>query len=138
MIVVDSSFALQWVLPEPDSEPAEQLLGRTDLTAPDILIIEVANVLAKKVRIGDLTLAEAHAGLQIIKDAIPVLVNSVALAASSIALAAELSHPVYDCCFLACAIDLDTKLATRDQPFIYRIVRAGLAARLWSSPRENA
>lgn len=95
MIAVDSSIALQWVLPESGTAAAVGLLGRPDLVAPDILLVESANVLAKKVR-GDF----------------------------------ELAHPAYDCCFFACALKTDAAFATRDQPFINRLVAHGHAGRL--------
>jgi predicted nucleic acid-binding protein len=130
VIAVDSSIALQWVLPEAGTDAALSLLGRPDLIAPDILLVESANVLAKKVRSKELTLEEALAGLKIIRDAVPTLTSSAELAGESLRLAVELVHPAYDCCFLACAIAADCSFATRDQPFINRLVAHGHAHRL--------
>jgi predicted nucleic acid-binding protein len=130
VIVVDSSIALQWVLPE-DGAEAVSLLGRPDLLAPDILHVEVTNVLAKKVRARDVTMDGAHAGLGIIREAIPTLVSSSELAEETLRLAVELVHPAYDCCFLACALKADATFATRDRPFIDRMILRGYGDRLY-------
>lgn len=130
MIAVDSSIALQWVLPEAGTAAAVSLLGRPDLVAPDILLVECANVLAKKVRAGELTLERALAGLHIIRDAVPTVMSSMELADEVLRLSVELVHPAYDCCFFACALRADAAFATRDQPFINRLVARGHASRL--------
>lgn len=130
MIVVDSSIALQWVLPEAGATIAESLLGNPDLVAPDILLIEAANVLAKKVRGGSSTLDDALSGLVLIRDTVSRFVSSAELAADALRLSAELVHPVYDCCFLACARQVGARLATRDMPFVERLTARGYGAHL--------
>ena len=130
MIVVDSSIALQWILPESGNDAAMSLLGRPDLMAPDILLIESANVLAKKVRVGDLTLDEAQRGLGIIKDAVTTMVHSSDLVGRTLGISVALAHPVYDCCFFMCALANNAVLATRDQPFIKRLIEHGYSDHL--------
>lgn len=130
MIAVDSSIALQWVLPEAGTAKAVSLLGRVDLVAPDILLVESANVLAKKVRAGDMTLDRAQIGLKIIRDAVPSIMSSAELSSEVLRLSVELGHPAYDCCFFACALKADAAFATRDQPFINRLIAHGHSDRL--------
>jgi predicted nucleic acid-binding protein len=130
VIVVDSSIALQWVLPEAGASVAEELFGNPDLLAPDILLMEAANVLAKKVRAGNSTMDGALTGLVLIRDTVARLVSSIELAPEALRLSAELSHPAYDCCFLACALQSGATLATRDQPFIDRLSERGYSAHL--------
>jgi predicted nucleic acid-binding protein len=125
VIVVDSSIALQWLLPEADAVLAESLLGNPDLVAPDILLIEAANVLAKKVRGSDATLDDAVSAPGLIRDIVSRFVSSADLAADALRLSVELVHPVYDCCFLACAHQVGGRLATRDQPFVERLTARG-------------
>ena len=81
--MVDSSIALQWVLPEPGASASDRFLEAPDTIAPDIILVEAANVLA-------------------------------------------ISHPVYDCVFLACAESVEGCLATRDEPFRRRASERGL------------
>jgi len=52
--VIDASVALKWFLTEEDSQGADVLFegflrGRTELLAPDVLLLEVANALWKQV-----------------------------------------------------------------------------------------
>lgn len=59
-VVVDASLAIKWLLPEPDSTSALALRRRWDNhgiapAAPDFLLIEVHNVLWKKLTRGDIT-----------------------------------------------------------------------------------
>ena len=137
MIVVDSSVALQWVVPEDGSSRAEQLLGRTDLVAADIILIEVANVLGKKVRAGDMTGAEAAQRLQFVRDSIPRLDLTLPLIDRALELSVELSHGIYDCTFLACALSLNTFVVSRDAPFINRAGQRGYGERVREFPPEG-
>ena len=58
--VVDASVALKWFLPEPHEECAARLRrAGSELGAPDLLHVEVANALWKRVRRGELTAARA-------------------------------------------------------------------------------
>ena len=126
MKVIDSSVALQWVLPEHGAEDAEPYLRAEDSIGPDIVLLEVANVLAKKVRAGNMSGDEAVEALQIVRDGFARLVSSETLVSRAFELSIELSHPVYDCVFLACAERLNTRLVTRDAPFTKRVRDRGM------------
>jgi predicted nucleic acid-binding protein len=125
VIVVDSSVALQWVLPEGASTPAEDLLGRADLIAPDVILIEVANVLGKKVRAGDMSGDEAVQRFQFVRESIPRLQPTTELVDRALRLSIELSHGAYDCAFLACAIASAAQVVSRDRPFVERATERG-------------
>lgn len=130
MIVVDTSLALQWLLDEPQTPRAEALLEGEPLGAPDILLVEAANVLGKKVRQGEIGIEQAQEGLRFIRANVGRLVSSSELVARALTLAVELAHPVYDCVFLACAEHLGGRLATRDAPFARRMAQRGMGALL--------
>ena len=51
-VIVDASVALKWVIEEDGSEAAGALLLEEPLAAPDLLIVECANVLWAKARRG--------------------------------------------------------------------------------------
>lgn len=135
MKVIDSSVALQWVLPEPGVEKAELYLKAEDSVAPDVVLIEVANVLAKKVRAGNMSGREAMEALQIVRDGFARLVASELLISRALELSVALSHPVYDCVFLACAERLQTTLVTRDAPFAKRVRDRGMGHLLEGAPQ---
>ena len=126
MIVIDSSVALQWVLPEPGAGQAERYLNEPNIIAPDVLFVESANVLAKKVRAGDLTPTEARQALDILTSVFSRVESTLRIVPRALEISIALSHPVYDCLFLACAEQLGASLATRDAPFAKRVRERGL------------
>jgi predicted nucleic acid-binding protein len=69
IVVVDASLALKWVLDEPDSIAAVQLLNSwtnqaTKVIAPALLTYEIANTLHRQVIKGKITYDEAKQGLE--------------------------------------------------------------------------
>ena len=53
-MLVDASVALKWFVPEADSETAVALLTDNQLSAPDLILVEVGNALWKAFRRGAL------------------------------------------------------------------------------------
>ena len=115
--VVDASVAVKWVVRESGSDQARSL-SSARLDAPDLLLIECANILWKKVRIGDLTRREASSCLTLLLSGPLILTDSVGLLASALELSCELQHPVYDCVYLALAIQRDVPLLTADRRLV--------------------
>jgi predicted nucleic acid-binding protein len=68
-VVIDASVALKWVIEEDGSDRAGALLLEEPLAAPDLLVVECANVLWAKARRGVLTRALACAALAAIQAA---------------------------------------------------------------------
>jgi predicted nucleic acid-binding protein len=121
-IVVDASVALKWVLDEPGREAADALLEE-ELVAPAFWLIEAANALWRRHRLGELSEAESAERLSELFNA-PVTASAVEEDLfEAAALAARLGHPVYDCLYLAAAIREDTYVVTADTRF-HRIVAA--------------
>lgn len=116
-LVVDASVALKWVLVEPDSASAENVLF-SPLVAPDWWRIEVANGLWKAFDRGEIDLDEALAGLARFANVAVETEDAVNLLDEAMILAARLSHAVYDCLYLALAIRRDTRLVTADGKFM--------------------
>ncbi len=133
-IVIDSSVALQWVLPEPGAERAYRYVRAEGAISVDILIVETANVLAKKVRASDISGAEAIHALAMVRDAITVLLPSEPLVPRALELSIALNHPVYDCVFLACAEQAAGQLVTRDVPLTRRAGERGFGHLLVALP----
>lgn len=112
MSVIDSSVAVKWLVAEAGSDVAATLIGR-NLVAPDIILAEIANVGWKKWRRGEIAadqaLLLASSAAQFVN-----LVPSAPLTDRAAAIAIELSHPVYDCYFLALAEMSSRDLITAD------------------------
>lgn len=114
--VIDASIAIKWVVDEPDSREAV-LLRRQKLFAPDLLIAECANVLWKKVRRGEMTLAEALLAGRLIRQSDIELHALHPLMERAQRLAAVLDHAAYDCFYLALAELIDGEFVTADRIF---------------------
>ncbi len=113
MHVVDASILITWVVPEAMSEAALRYAG-TNLTAPDLLLVEFANALSKKVRKSEIDARQAREALATVP--VPIeLVPVAPLAADALEIGLELGHPVYDCFFLSLARQADVKLLTVDK-----------------------
>jgi len=122
-VVVDASVALKWVLDEAGQEAAAALLDE-DLIAPSLWLIEAANVLWRMCRRGEMSADEAKARLAELYNA-PVATGPIEDDLPAAAnLANTLSHPVYDCLYLAMAIRENTYVVTADRRFYAIVDRA--------------
>ena len=116
MLVVDASVAVKWVVREPDSDAAAAL-RREQLIAPVLWLAEAANVLWRRVRIGDITADEARARLSELTEAPVASFPMEPHLDRALQLASELAHPIYDCLYLALALHHDTHVITADARF---------------------
>ena len=123
--VIDASIAIKWVIEEVGSPRAASLLDGSRLVAPDLLLIECANVLWKKVRRAELTEDEALVAVRLLQQADIELVPTRHLADQAVRLAIELDHPAYDCLYLALALANDWPLITADDRFVQRLRQPG-------------
>lgn len=117
--VVDASVAVKWLVSEEFSEQAATLLdGDLTLVAPELLFAEAANALWAMFRRGDIgktDLADAIDALKAAPIAVPFTLRQ--LAASAGRLAIDLEHPVYDCFYLALAVQQQYPVVTADKRF---------------------
>ena len=122
--VVDASVAVKWLVTEMYSDRALRLL-RDDVTriAPELLFAEAGNALWAMSRRGDIgkdDFAEAMDVLKAAPIAVPGPTSRLIGAAGQLAL--DLDHPVYDCVYLALALQEQYPVVTADQRF-YDTVR---------------
>lgn len=117
-LVIDSSVAAKWYLPEPGSDRAALLLeSGLRLVAPDLLIPEVGNVLWKRRR--DLPAADIEAIAAALTSAGPVtLYPSTVLLEGALALALTYERSVYDALYLALALSRQCQLVTADERLV--------------------
>lgn len=128
---------MQWIAEEDTSSLSETLLTRADLVAPDLLLIEVANALRRKVYVGDISIDHAKAGLQFIREKVQLERTSAEILDRALELAELMYHPVYDCIYLAMAERSKTILVTYDQELQERASEQGLASLLAGLPLSS-
>ena len=93
---------------------AEGTDGIRELLAPDLIVAEFANVLWKKVEREECSGVQAEDILEAFLIDAPRLVESVPLAPRALELALRLGEVVYDCLYLAAAIEGEASLVTAD------------------------
>ena len=125
---VDASVAVKWFVSEPLSENARLLLAhRLDLYAPDILLAEFANVISKKIRRRELQASPRY------MDALSSFSENITLRPvgdlieRAMQISLEIEHPVYDCLYLACAEETESKLVTADRKLVNKVSGRSLA-----------
>lgn len=123
-LVLDACVATKWVFPEVDSDRALRVLdryrlGHDELIAPDIFVAEVANVAWKKCALlGEVTEDQAAGALRILVASCPELVSSELLIERALQLAWRYRRPVYDCIYVALALEEQCELVTADQHLV--------------------
>lgn len=120
--VVDTSVALKWYVQESDSAAARPLLQQ-ELVAPDFILLELANALWKKMRLGQIGSDQAKEALAHIAQTVRVVPSAV-LIEEALGVAEELLHPVYDCLYLVLARELRVPLVTSDRRLCDRAQRS--------------
>ncbi|MHB1422227.1 MAG: type II toxin-antitoxin system VapC family toxin [Gemmataceae bacterium] len=130
--VVDSSVAIKWYVPEVHQVEALRLRASGDaLHAPDFLNIEMAAILWKKLRRGDLTRQDAD---DILNDFIALATvtrhPSGPLVLSAFDLAHRSGRTVYDCLYLALAIQLSVQMVTADEKLVNSLAGSSWAVHI--------
>ena len=131
--VVDASVAIKWFIPEVHSEAALRAQrSRYRLHVPALMTLELGNVLAKKIRRGELTRAEGDGILKELRY-LPLQRHAdERLFPAAYHLALDTQRSVYDCLYLALAEVVDGEMITADHKF-YSSMRRGSYGRrvLW-------
>jgi predicted nucleic acid-binding protein len=128
-VVVDSSGAVKLVVHEYGREAAFKLLRTaSERLAPRLLLAEVGNTFWKKIERGELSSAQAAAGLPIVEDAITRFVDDGELVADALKMAIELRHPIYDCLYLTLAAREGAMLVTGDLRLLRKVQTTRLSS----------
>ncbi len=135
-VVVDTSFAIKWILPEEYSAEARFLLvtwEQQDVirTVPSWFACEVTNVLFKKVRSSALDPLDAQVGLLSLIEGTTLHDVEPLISARALDIAISLNlRATYDAQYLALAEHLDCELWTADERF-WNATRAAFPRVRW-------
>jgi len=118
LAVVDASVVIKWFLPEVLAAEAVRLRdGGQPLHAPDFLDVEVANIAWKRTRSGVMPRADGD----FIVSQLPLLPltrhATGPLVLPAFDLADRTGRTVYDCLYLALAVQLSGQMVTADERF---------------------
>jgi predicted nucleic acid-binding protein len=115
-VVIDASVAVKWVVSETGSDAADALLDE-DLMAPVLWLAEAANALCRRARIGEITAEQANARLSELLRAPVASLPIEPHLAHALKLAIDIGQPIYDCIYLALALQHQTHVVTADRRF---------------------
>ena len=122
--VVDASVAAKWLVPEPLTDAALRLRdpGYTML-CPDLLYLEVGNVLWKKVRSRELREDAARPMLRALFEAPLRAEPSAPILPAAWEISVLYGRSVYDALYLALSVALGAPLVTADRR-LFRAIRS--------------
>jgi predicted nucleic acid-binding protein len=128
--VIDASVAVKWFFQEAGSKEALELRdANAQLAAPDIVIVEIAHVVWKKWRRKQVSETDALALIRSARLVFAELVSTVTLIEEASKLSVALSHPIYDCLYLALAQQERVPIATADENMIAAARKAKIKVR---------
>lgn len=129
MMIVDANIATYWMVNSP-FRSAAAYATRTDLIAPAIIRIETVSALLKYQRAGFITRDRVNESIDVLEEAIGEFVDDASLIRGAAGLAAQHSHPVYHCLYLALALQRQEPLATTDRRMATLAQTLGITAEL--------
>ncbi|HLF66782.1 MAG TPA: type II toxin-antitoxin system VapC family toxin [Gammaproteobacteria bacterium] len=124
-LIIDASVALKWFIPEALNDKADDVLKSTHhLFAPDFLLIELANVFWKKNIRNEMTVSESQDALfEMTHGPLEYFSTDGVLLMQALTIAQKIKHPVYDCIYLALAIQQAGVIVSADQKFYTQLLQ---------------
>lgn len=118
-MILDVSVTIKWLITERWTDEARALLlERSDLAAPDLVDLEAASVLTRKVRQRVIDDAEASK-LRLVHETMPMERFAWrGFEADAFEMSLRLYAGFYDCVYLAAAFHRDDVLITADSKFL--------------------
>ncbi|MGD0113604.1 MAG: type II toxin-antitoxin system VapC family toxin [Armatimonadota bacterium] len=131
LLIVDASVAVKWYVPERNYERALALEAalrdrKVALSAPDLIIAEVGNAIARKVAAKEVTEQDAARMLHLLVESPVSRIDSARLGLHALSVAQRADISFYDALYVSAAEAADTKVVTADDELIRRLRRARL------------
>src|SRR4051812_8239022 len=118
-VVVDASVACKWFFEEEEQTgEADRILADEELIAPELIYLEVVNVLWKHIRRGSVSSTRADEILSQLLT-IPIqLADARVLLPAALEIATKHGRTVYDSMYVALAIARDCEFITADERLV--------------------
>jgi predicted nucleic acid-binding protein len=127
-LVVDSSVAVKWFIPEVLSDQAARILDDSyELLAPDLLISEFGNVLWKKIRRGEIETSEAREILAAFRRVPLEILPGLDLVEAALEIAVAHGRTLYDALYVALALARNCPFITADDRLAHAFATGPLA-----------
>jgi len=119
LLVVDSSVVAKWLFREPLTDQALAVrrdweLSRVDLIAPELMLVEVSNIIWKKQRANLITEEEGTSALTNLLALEILTVEQQTILPRAYTLARLFDRTVYDALYLALAEEIGARFITAD------------------------
>jgi predicted nucleic acid-binding protein len=138
VFVVDASVGVKWLIPEPGTPDALRLRNSGHpLHIPTLFDVEIGNILWKKVRQNVVSRSEADQLLAQLPGLPLIRHQDGPLLGNAFDLANQTGRTVYDCPYLALAVQLGGQMVTADERFVNSLattIWAGSTLRLQDVP----
>ena len=135
-VVVDACVAAKWLIDEQGSDASLRLRqSEYELVCPDLLFLEVGNVIWRKVRAREIEEADGRAMVAAILEAPMQVESAVALLPAAWEIAVRHDRSVYDGVYLALAVAFDAPLVTADRRLARALAGSALEERVVSVER---
>lgn len=125
-LVVDSSVAIKWFVPEPYSTEARRILdgyqtGAILFLAPDLINVELGNIVWKKPLFQGLDATDAQTVIDEFRKITFIHTSTAALLEEAYLLAVTHRRSVYDMLYLALSIRENCRFVTADERLVNAI-----------------
>ncbi|MET3794712.1 type II toxin-antitoxin system VapC family toxin [Aquamicrobium terrae] len=117
-IIIDASIAIKWVVEEEGTPFALGLRRDYRFAAPELLTVECANILWRKVQRSELNHEEAKLAAKLLEQSDIELFGMRGLLATATVLAVDIDHPAYDCIYVSLAAARNWRFVTADERLI--------------------
>ncbi len=117
--VIDACFAIKWFLPEEGSEAARGFFEELEnFVVPDLFLIEIDNILSKKVRKRELDIPGAEEIFSIIRNLPFITIPYEKLSREVFFISTRFSITLYNACYLALAVEYNGRFYTADKRLV--------------------
>ena len=129
-MIIDASVASHWFVQTEFSEAANAFRTSDQLIAPGFLLIETANVLYKRSRKGEILAESCIKSIVALRLSLSALISDEDLLPRAMTIALDTLTPIYDCLYIALAIDRNDHIATADRRLAAVAGRLGVETHL--------